>query len=194
MSNTGLPVEDRLRIGIQTIHRRTEPAVGAWLPTIDEMSTLVELVEWWASGDAAGNSEPPPVEEIYLAPDLFALGTDETFVDCGAFDGDSIVAFLRQVEGRAREVIALEPDARNAADIPGTVERGVRDLAGRASVTVHTCAAGRTNGVLRFAATNTMASLLSDEGEVEVDVRRLDDAELHRRGDHTSFEVGSPER
>jgi probable F420-dependent oxidoreductase len=45
MSNTGLPLDDRLRIGVQTIHRRTEPAVGAWLPTIDEMHTLVELVE-----------------------------------------------------------------------------------------------------------------------------------------------------
>ena len=45
MSNTRLPVEDRLRIGIQTLHRRSEPAVGAWLPTIDEMGTLVELVD-----------------------------------------------------------------------------------------------------------------------------------------------------
>ena len=45
MSDTGLPVEDRLRIGVQTIHRRTEPAAGAWLPTIDEMRTLVELVD-----------------------------------------------------------------------------------------------------------------------------------------------------
>jgi alkanesulfonate monooxygenase SsuD/methylene tetrahydromethanopterin reductase-like flavin-dependent oxidoreductase (luciferase family) len=40
-----LPLDDRLHIGVQTIHRRTEPAVGAWLPTIDEMATLVELVD-----------------------------------------------------------------------------------------------------------------------------------------------------
>jgi probable F420-dependent oxidoreductase len=45
MSTTGLPIDDRLRIGIQTIHRRSEPAAGAWLPTIDEMRTLVELVD-----------------------------------------------------------------------------------------------------------------------------------------------------
>jgi probable F420-dependent oxidoreductase len=45
MSSTGLPLDDRLRIGVQTIHRRTEPAEGAWLPTIDEMRTLVELVD-----------------------------------------------------------------------------------------------------------------------------------------------------
>jgi probable F420-dependent oxidoreductase len=40
-----LPLDNRLCIGVQTIHRRTEPATGPWLPTIDEMRTLVELVD-----------------------------------------------------------------------------------------------------------------------------------------------------
>ncbi len=40
-----LPLDDHLRIGVQTIHRRTEPAEGPWLPTIDELSTLVGLVD-----------------------------------------------------------------------------------------------------------------------------------------------------
>jgi probable F420-dependent oxidoreductase len=40
-----LKLDDRLRIGIQTIHRRTEPATGPWLPTIDELATFVELVD-----------------------------------------------------------------------------------------------------------------------------------------------------
>ena len=30
---------------MQTIHRRTEPADGPWLPTIDEMRDLVGLVD-----------------------------------------------------------------------------------------------------------------------------------------------------
>jgi probable F420-dependent oxidoreductase len=40
-----LPLEPRLSIGIQTIHRRTEPAEGPWLPTIAEMESLVRLVD-----------------------------------------------------------------------------------------------------------------------------------------------------
>jgi probable F420-dependent oxidoreductase len=40
-----LPFDRRLRIGIQTIHRRTEPATGPWLPKIDELVELVELVD-----------------------------------------------------------------------------------------------------------------------------------------------------
>ena len=40
-----LPLDNRLRIGIQTIHRRTEPASGSWLPRIDELVSLVQLVD-----------------------------------------------------------------------------------------------------------------------------------------------------
>jgi probable F420-dependent oxidoreductase len=39
-----LPLDRKLRIGIQTIHRRTE-AAGPWLPTIDELQALVLLVD-----------------------------------------------------------------------------------------------------------------------------------------------------
>jgi probable F420-dependent oxidoreductase len=42
---TEIPLDTRLRIGIQTIHRRTEPATGPWLPMIGELVELVELVD-----------------------------------------------------------------------------------------------------------------------------------------------------
>ena len=40
-----LPLDKRLSIGLQTIHRRTEAANGPWLPRIDEMCALVELID-----------------------------------------------------------------------------------------------------------------------------------------------------
>ena len=40
-----LPLDDHISIGVQTLHRRTEPAEGPWLPTIDEMADLVGLVD-----------------------------------------------------------------------------------------------------------------------------------------------------
>jgi probable F420-dependent oxidoreductase len=40
-----LPLDPRLAVGIQTIHRRTEPAEGPWLPRIDELAALVELTD-----------------------------------------------------------------------------------------------------------------------------------------------------
>ncbi len=40
-----LPLDACLRLGVQTIHRRTEPASGPWEPRIDELAALVELVD-----------------------------------------------------------------------------------------------------------------------------------------------------
>ena len=40
-----LPLDPHLRIGVQTIHRRTEPAAGAWHPSVDELRGFVELVD-----------------------------------------------------------------------------------------------------------------------------------------------------
>ena len=40
-----LPLHPQLKIGIQTIHRRTEPATDPWRPTIDELAALVGLVD-----------------------------------------------------------------------------------------------------------------------------------------------------
>ena len=40
-----LTLDSKLKIGVITIHRRTEPAVGPWLPSIDELRETVELVD-----------------------------------------------------------------------------------------------------------------------------------------------------
>lgn len=40
-----LVLDGKLKIGLITIHRRTEPAVGPWLPSIAELRETVELVD-----------------------------------------------------------------------------------------------------------------------------------------------------
>ena len=40
-----LPLDTHLKVGIQTIHRRTEPAEAPWQPKLDELVELVRLVD-----------------------------------------------------------------------------------------------------------------------------------------------------
>jgi probable F420-dependent oxidoreductase len=40
-----LILDDGLKIGVQTIHRRTEPSDAVWLPSIDQLVSLVSLVD-----------------------------------------------------------------------------------------------------------------------------------------------------
>ena len=40
-----LPLDKKLTFGIRTIHRRSQPAEGAWLPDERDGRTFVELVD-----------------------------------------------------------------------------------------------------------------------------------------------------
>lgn len=40
-----LPLDNRLKIGVNTMLRRTEPGIGPWLPTVDELVATVEHVD-----------------------------------------------------------------------------------------------------------------------------------------------------
>ena len=40
-----LRLEPSLKIGVNTMHRRSEPAEGPWLPKIDELVDMVEQVD-----------------------------------------------------------------------------------------------------------------------------------------------------
>jgi probable F420-dependent oxidoreductase len=40
-----LPLDSTLKIGVNTMLRRTEPATGSWMPTVDELVDVVEQVD-----------------------------------------------------------------------------------------------------------------------------------------------------
>jgi FkbM family methyltransferase len=50
---------------------------------------------------------------IYFQDDLFRLEKNEIFVDCGAFDGDTISLFLEKTARSFERIIAFEPDPTN---------------------------------------------------------------------------------
>ena len=44
-AGTSLPHSPRLRFGVQSIHRRTEPAEAPWRPLIEDLAALIEVVD-----------------------------------------------------------------------------------------------------------------------------------------------------
>ena len=40
-----LQLSDQLKFGVQTMHRRTEPATGLWLPDAEDGRAMVEMVD-----------------------------------------------------------------------------------------------------------------------------------------------------
>jgi FkbM family methyltransferase len=110
--------------------------------------------------------------EIYFPSDLVNGAEDEVFVDCGAFDGDSIRSFLRRGRKFAH-LYALEPDIQNRALLSKSVGALPEDL--RQKITVWPYATGDLDGQVSFAATGDVAARVGAAGTgLNIESRKLD--------------------
>ena len=141
-----------------------------WADTASQNEYLAQL-RWRMLMDF--DSLPAPVShEIYFPNDLVDIMPEDVFVDCGAYDGDTIRNLLRVHGDSFNKIVAFEPDPRNfqkleqfAATLPENI---------RSRVKLHQLATGRQKGKAHFSATGTEASAIGS-GEVEVDCISLDE-------------------
>jgi FkbM family methyltransferase len=119
-----------------------------------------------------GLTVPEPGTE-YFPPNLFPLFDEHTcFVDAGAFNGDTVRVFLRRMAGRFSQVIALEPDPRNALALTEYVSTLPSKDAIR--IKVHALALSDHRGVLNFSATGGVNAYVTETGESKVPCTDLD--------------------
>jgi FkbM family methyltransferase len=104
----------------------------------------------------------PVTERIYFPASLIKLSPDEVFIDCGAYDGDTIRDFLAHSGGRFRRIYAFECDQRNYAKLQHYVGALPAELRGRIEI-IDKALAERA-GVLHFSATGTAAAAVSLQG------------------------------
>ncbi len=113
----------------------------------------------------------PDNEPTYFPRDLFELIPDECFVDCGAFDGDTIREFVGQNGGEFRRIIAFEPDSQSLRALHATALG--QDLRDR--TVVHPYVLGTEAGKARFNSSGLVVSAVCEEGGVEVERVALDE-------------------
>jgi FkbM family methyltransferase len=134
----------------------------------------VAQVAWRLTGDFGVLPQTHrAVAEQYFSPDVLALRDDELFVDCGAFDGDTIATFLAASGGRFDRYVALEPEPANL----GALRARLATLAPavRARVDVLPFAAAAQRGTLRFSGGGASSAAATDDGEVMVQAAPLDE-------------------
>jgi FkbM family methyltransferase len=113
----------------------------------------------------------------YFPNDLFELGEDEVFVDCGAFDGDSLASFLEATSGSFEAVVAFEPDPDAWIDLQSYVR--AQSPAARNRIRLEQKALGATTGTVQFDGGGTPGSRISESGDLLVDRVALDDVLRH---------------
>ena len=105
----------------------------------------------------------------YFPADFFELSKNEVFVDCGAYDGDTIVAFRRATGDNFDRAVAFEPDPQNFEALKSVVSGDPR-------IVLQPYATGARRETLRFMAGDGVASRISSSGTCEIESVTLDDA------------------
>jgi FkbM family methyltransferase len=104
----------------------------------------------------------------YFPHDIFRLTGNEVFIDCGAYDGDTIAEFRRATDDRYDRIVAFEPDPENFAALNSAVCEDSR-------IAVQPYATDVRRKTVHFAVGGTGAHI-SSTGTCEVQTITLDEA------------------
>jgi len=143
----------------------------------DERSkTLLTNIANFRQSFAVKDYIKPDYCEEYFPPEIdLCTGLDDLHIlDCGAFDGDTIKQFFAAFKDRIKSYAAFEPELDNYHALTATANKIKNDFP-QANINCFPMGVGNTNNVLRFASGDGAASHISDEGETEIFVVKLDD-------------------
>ena len=101
-----------------------------------------------------------------------ALTPEISYVDLGAYDGDTVCSFIGFCGNAYHRIHALEPDSHNADKLRARFSGGVRD---KIRLVIIEAAIGAQRGRQCFSAIGTMSSALCQDGGIEVDVLQWED-------------------
>lgn len=137
---------------------------------------------------------PASSQGDYFPPDVLApLAPDVTFVDCGAYDGDTVRRFIRQQRGDFGRVYAFEPDENNCRRLREYVEALGEEVARR--VHIYQAGVGAGRGRLKFNSTGDTSAAFDGTGDVEVEVLPLQEVIEDGGGTiYIKFDVEGAER
>jgi FkbM family methyltransferase len=172
----GPPLVPMASIDFPTAIDRNRPEVARcdelWA---DEKSRSVyqQILSWFWATDQTTYSEHDEESDLYFPPDLWKPNAQEYFVDCGAFDGDSLLFLINKTGAKFSGATAYEPDPKNFKALqerfaaqPPVVRDKVRPV---------NAAVGAKRGVVHFSVSGTAASAVKESGALPVDCVALDD-------------------
>jgi FkbM family methyltransferase len=169
-----MPREDRLELPSRILERAGEMAAGYELLSDERSRREFEAQIRWRCRldyDCLPRADDP--REMYFPASLFTVLPEEVFVDCGAYDGDSIRTFLEASGGQFGRIYAWEADERNRGALRRYLEELSPATAGRVEILPY--AVGARNETVRFCSEGTVGSRVAEDGAgQEVECRTID--------------------
>lgn len=139
---------------------------------VDEQSQDIvnKRALFYKTGDVDYLKQIPISPKQYFAQEYYQIGNDEVYVDCGAYDGDSIEKFISATGNQYDKIYAFEADSNNYKKLQKKAESF-----GNNRIKLFNYAVGEKEEVVRFRSLGTTGSYIDDSGDVEMRVKRLDD-------------------
>jgi FkbM family methyltransferase len=132
-----------------------------------------------------------PHENQYFPNNLFKLKPDEVFIDCGAYDGDTILTYLKTTDDKFSKIIAFEPDAKNVELLKETISKKYPNLASR--IEILDCGAGSYSGTASFSADGNEASHICSDGENSIRIIKIDSIPSARNATYIKMDIEGAE-
>ena len=134
----------------------------------DEISrkTLISYLK----GKVTGNAEELRLlneETVQYFPSFLPITSNEVFVDCGAFDGDTILSFNNVVGEKYKKIYALECDGANAAKLK-------IKLSNLSNIEIIEKACYSEKRTISFSNNGTMESKIDDSGDITIESEKID--------------------
>jgi FkbM family methyltransferase len=137
------------------------------------------------------NFEGLPIADTknqYFPSGVIQLSEQETFLDAGAYDGDTLQDFCERTGFSFKQYIALEPDPQNKEKL----EKRIQSLNVK-NVAVYPYAVGAENCTLKFDATGGGGAGISTTGSIEVECVRIDDKFYNEKPTYLKFDIEGAE-
>lgn len=116
-----------------------------------------------------GNTQYFPMKDSNDAIENFMISESESFVDCGAYDGDTIRQFKIKTNDRYKKIWAFEPDKKNFVCLADYVEKEQDDRVQIIQGGVYS-----ENTVMFFSGSQGTTSTLDLTGDESIQVYQLD--------------------
>ncbi len=141
-------------------HLQELNAVYRMLADDESRRVFLNVIQFKISGDLR-YLDAVTTDADHIYKQILRPTRNETFVDLGAYNGDTIRELLEYTHGKYFEIHAVEPDKRNFKKLKTYVE-----TADMRRVSLHHCAAWCKDTELPFSSKSGRQSVLSPEGQL----------------------------
>jgi FkbM family methyltransferase len=155
------------------LYQREEKSINQFKNLLsDDLSKSLydSILEYRVSGDVEKLPQVLGIEQQYLPTDIPVVPRPMKLLDCGAYVGE-IIEYSRNLNFEIESIYAFEPDPLNYSKLADCVSAS--NLTGQALA--YQMGVGERTEQLRFSADGNLGAAISEDGDVVIQVVKLDE-------------------